>query len=210
MADGLLGRWSQRKQAVREGKPLEEPVRVAASQPVVGLEAQAKARGDLAAPVTAPSSGALAAEKIAPASERPQAPPPPTLEDVQALTPASDFSSFTGANVSPEVSNAAMKKLFADPHYNVMDGLDIYIDDYSKPDPISLSVLRQMNQSKFLRLFEDDSDESDESDKQGKPAEPVTPETFTEPKKTPDDDPDMRLQQDDAPGQRRPDQGAGA
>ena len=29
-----------------------------------------------------------------------------------------------------------MKKLFADPHYNVMDGLDVYIDDYSKPDPI--------------------------------------------------------------------------
>ena len=31
-----------------------------------------------------------------------------------------------------------MKKLFSDPHFNVMDGLDTYIDDYGKPDPIPL------------------------------------------------------------------------
>ena len=52
-----------------------------------------------------------------------------------------------------------MKKLFADPHFNVMDGLDTYIDDYGKPDPIPLAMLRQMNQSKFLRLFDDDEEE---------------------------------------------------
>jgi hypothetical protein len=33
------------------------------------------------------------------------------------------------------VRNAALKKLFTDPHFNVMDGLDVYIDDYGKPDP---------------------------------------------------------------------------
>lgn len=214
MADGLLGRWSQRKQAVREGKPLEEPVRVAASQPVVGLEAQAKAQGDLAAPVTAPSSGASAAEKIAPASERPQAPPPPTLEDVQALTPASDFSSFTGANVSPEVSNAAMKKLFADPHYNVMDGLDIYIDDYSKPDPLPLSMLRQMASAKFLNLFDE------EEEKPPVTSAPATVPHNAPPSATPVADPasppikteahahpDLRLQPNDAPGAQGPGRG---
>lgn len=58
--------------------------------------------------------------------------------------------------VSPEVRNAAMKKLFADPHYNVMDGLDTYIDDYSNPDPISESMLRQMVSAKFLNLFPDE------------------------------------------------------
>ena len=31
-----------------------------------------------------------------------------------------------------------MKKLFSDPHFNVMDGLDTYIDDYGKPDPLPL------------------------------------------------------------------------
>lgn len=138
------------------------------------------------------------------------------MADVAQLSHESDYSRFVVNGVDEDVKCAAMKKLFADPHFNVMDGLDIYIDDYSKPDPISSSVLRQMNQSKFLRLFEDDSDESDASapsgdadDKQRKLAELVTTETSTEPKTLPDDHPDMRLQQDDAPGQRRPDQGAG-
>ena len=58
-----------------------------------------------------------------------------------------------GQGVAPEVKNAAMKKLFADPHFNVMDRMDIYIDDYSQPDPLPLAMLRQMNGSQFLNLF---------------------------------------------------------
>ena len=38
------------------------------------------------------------------------------------------------------------KTLFQDPHYNVMDGLDTYIDDYSKPDPLPEGWLEKMNQ----------------------------------------------------------------
>ena len=49
-----------------------------------------------------------------------------------------------------------MKKLFADPHFNVMDGLDTYIDDYGKPDPIPAAMLRKMAQAKFLGLFDDE------------------------------------------------------
>ena len=43
-----------------------------------------------------------------------------------------------------DVRNAAMKKLFADPHFNVMDGLDIYIGDYTQPDPLPEGMLAQM------------------------------------------------------------------
>ena len=50
-----------------------------------------------------------------------------------------------------------MKKLFSDPHFNVMDGLDTYIDDYGKPDPIPLSMLRRMNQAAVLGLFDDET-----------------------------------------------------
>ncbi|OZA95867.1 MAG: hypothetical protein B7X59_10900 [Polaromonas sp. 39-63-203] len=72
---------------------------------------------------------------------------------------ASDFKPFMAGNVGPDVRNAAMKKLFADPHFNVMDGLDIYIDDYSISEPIPESMLRQMASAKFLKLFEDDSED---------------------------------------------------
>jgi hypothetical protein len=75
---------------------------------------------------------------------------------VKVLTPQSDFKPFMARHVDPEVKNAAMKKLFADPHYNVMDGLDTYIDDYSKPDPLPASMLRKMASAKFLNLFDED------------------------------------------------------
>ena len=75
------------------------------------------------------------------------------MADVHQLTAESDFSPFVAKNVSPEVRNTAMKKLFTDPHYNVMDRLDIYIDDYSQPDPIPESMLRQMVSAKFLNLI---------------------------------------------------------
>ena len=74
---------------------------------------------------------AAAAHRHAPAAA-----PPPTLDDVAVLTRESDYSRFVAPDVDGGVSNAALKKLFSDPHFNVMDGLDTYIDDYSKPDPL--------------------------------------------------------------------------
>ncbi|WP_366925999.1 DUF3306 domain-containing protein [Acidovorax sp. 16-64-162] len=124
MADGFLGRWSQRKRDVREGKPLQEPAPAPVPlEPAAAPGSRPQAVNAQAAPVPA-TSAAAAAE-----------PPPPTLADAQALTSDSDFKPFVARGVAPEVRNAAMKKLFADPHYNVMDGLDIYIGDYSIPDP---------------------------------------------------------------------------
>ena len=75
---------------------------------------------------------------------------------MKALTIDSDFKPFVARSVAPEVRNAAFKKLFADPHFNVMDGLDIYIDDYTQPDPLPASMLKQMASAKFLRLVEDE------------------------------------------------------
>ena len=85
------------------------------------------------------------------------------MSDVQNLTPESDFSPFMSSEVAPEVKNAAMKKLFADPHFNVMDGMDVYIDDYSQPDPLPKAVLRQMASAKFLNLFDDDKEKNAET-----------------------------------------------
>jgi hypothetical protein len=59
-------------------------------------------------------------------------------------------------DVDPEVKNLAMKKLFADPHFNVMDGLDTYIDDYNTPDPIPKSMFKQLVQARMLGLLDDE------------------------------------------------------
>ena len=89
-------------------------------------------------------------------TERKTSEPPEPLPAIDSLTKESDFSPFMQSDVEPAMRNQAMKKLFTDPHYNIMDGLDIYIDDYGKSDPIPPEMLRMMNQSKFLRLFEDE------------------------------------------------------
>lgn len=73
-----------------------------------------------------------------------------TLEDVANLTQDSDYSPFVARGVDEDVKRSAMKKLFTDPHYNVMDGLDIYIDDYSKFEPITPKMLALMNHAKAL------------------------------------------------------------
>jgi hypothetical protein len=137
--DNFFSRWSRRKAQVRSGDPLPaEPPPVARAAPSAAVPAAG----------VAPAPGTPGAEPAAPR-------PPPTLDDVAQLTPESDFKAFVARGVSPEVRNAAVKKLFADPHFNVMDGLDIYIDDYSKPSPLSAAMMAKMVGAQFLKLVDD-------------------------------------------------------
>lgn len=72
----------------------------------------------------------------------------PTLQDVKILDSNSDYSVFIAKGVDKTVRRAAMKKLFSDPHFNVMDGLDIYIDDYTKASPLSPAMLAALQHAK--------------------------------------------------------------
>jgi hypothetical protein len=106
----------------------------------------------------------------------------PTLADAAQLTPASDFTRFVARGVDPSVKNAALKTLFTDPHFNVMDGLDTYIEDYGRPDPLPLAMLRQMTGARMLGLFTEEP-------------EPEEPE-----EKPVDENAAVRLQPNDAAG----------
>lgn len=180
---GLLTRWSQRKAQARAGAVAPE----AASAPAV-----------VAPPPAFPAAAS-------PTTAEP-APPPPTLEDVAALAPGADVARFVLPGVDEGVKRAALKKLFfSDPRFNVMDGLDTYIDDYGLPDPIPESMLRRMVQSRALGLFDHEEPEAPAGEPQATPdgmAAPALPQSPTaaapaasEPA---DEDPSVRLQQDDA------------
>ena len=177
--DGFLSRWSQRKVQVRQGEKVAPQPSVEPTAPPV-----LPVRAEVSKPEASPSN---------PQGERTaQAPPPPTLDDVAALTKESDFSRFVAPDVDPGVKNAAMKKLFAsDPHFNVMDGLDVYIDDYNKFEPIPKSILRQLVNARVLGLLDDELEE------QPKPDNPDL-----------DENADLQLQPDDAAGQPGAEQGA--
>lgn len=93
----------------------------------------------------------------APPAERQPAPPeadpkapPPELPPLDKLTADSDFRGFFHPEVDENLRQAALKKLFADPHFNVMDGLDVYIDDYSRPDPLPAAMLAQLKHAQKI------------------------------------------------------------
>ncbi|MBU3624836.1 DUF3306 domain-containing protein [Polynucleobacter sp. JS-Safj-400b-B2] len=134
MADGFLGRWSKRK----AGKEVGE-----VELPEKKLEIPKQS--------TQSSSVEIVPEQVA---------PPANLDDVAKIDRLDpDFSAFMKPDVDPAVQQAALKKMFTDPHFNIMDGLDIYIDDYSKPDPLPPGMLERMVQSDMLNLFSKSSEE---------------------------------------------------
>ena len=118
-------------------------------------------RRKLEAARTAPAPATLpAAMSFVPAVEgsSPAAHDPPSalpaasseLPPIASLSFESDFSAFLRPKVEAALTRQALKKLFSDPRFNVMDGLDTYIDDYSKADPISAEVVREMMQSRYI------------------------------------------------------------
>ena len=90
----------------------------------------------------------------------------PTLEDVAQLRADSDYSAFVARGVDKSVQRGALKKLFADPHFSIGDGLDLYMGDYNKPDPIPAAMMSALRhtQSFFAQAYPDKKDEEDEED----------------------------------------------
>ncbi|NMG70702.1 DUF3306 domain-containing protein [Parazoarcus communis] len=128
-AGRFLSRWSQRKlsQAAPADTPLDEAL-----------------AGVTAVPSSLPVTNA---EAVAPVD----------LPDPAKLTLESDFTAFLKEEVGEAVRRQALKKLFNDPHFNVMDGLDIYIDDYSVSEPIPPEMLAKLRSaSEWLAGREDD------------------------------------------------------
>lgn len=182
--DGFLSRWSRRKAQAARGPALAEPAPETPSAPAA------------APPVSIPVPTARPAELT----------PAPTLDDVARIDGASDFSRFVARGVAPAVRRAALRKLFADPRFNLIDGLDIYMADYNRPDPIPPDMLRQLAQSKLLRLFDDDDVAPDAAPAAAQAPAAPPPPTLT----APDENADLQLQPQHAAGRRGPGAGPAA
>jgi hypothetical protein len=90
---------------------------------------------------------------------------PPELPPIEKLTLDSDFSGFFHPKVDEDLRRSALRKLFSDPHFNVMDGLDVYIDDYSKSEPIPPAMLASLKQAQ--RILEWAADQKDVAGTEG-------------------------------------------
>ncbi len=143
MSEGFLRRWAARKAQTEQALP---PV-VPTPTPLHEIEV-------LAAVDDSNSVGEVPTTALEPVL--------PTLEDVRELTCSSDFVPFMREGVAPATRNAALKTLFTDPQFNVMDMMDIYVDDYSKPDPMTPAFLKLLNQAADLGLFATEPDDKEQ------------------------------------------------
>ena len=128
----FLSRWSKRK---------IEAKRVAAGT-ATSRNAAALKRSSV------PSAAESAAVRAGTQASAADAPPLPPIESLRGI--ASEYREFLRADVDEGVRRQALKRLFSDPHFNVMDGLDTYIDDYTKPDPIPEAMLKALKHAQGL------------------------------------------------------------
>ncbi len=144
----FLSRWSRRKTASKAG---------AAGPTADAVPAQAGTQADSALSIDAPPG--------APAEPEP-------LPPVESLTPESDFAAFMKPEVDPSLKRQAFKKLIEDPRFNVMDGLDVYVDDYSKPDPLPEGWLEKIGAVRYLGIFKEEAEEGPDAVKSAPAALP--------------------------------------
>lgn len=127
--ESFLARWSRRKrEAERE---VERPPEA------VATEAPAAAS-------TTPGDEEVARDASTPLAEDPREVATPTdvpLPPIDSLDGlSSDYQAFFQQPVDEELRRAALKKLFADPHFNQMDMLDVYVDDYTQFEPLPAAM----------------------------------------------------------------------
>ncbi len=102
--------------------------------------------------------------------DKPQPPaqeekPMPPLPPVEQLTPESDFSGFMHPKVGDALRRVALKKLFADPHFNIPDPYEAYSGDWTGGEPISEELLATLNQAKQLLFSEKEEAKPEEENK---------------------------------------------
>lgn len=87
---------------------------------------------------------------------------PPTLADVEGLSPQSDYAAFIAPEVDAKVRNAALKKLFlTDPHFKTSDGLDVSVDEAFELASSPQARQRKIEQARAMGLLDDELLEQD-------------------------------------------------
>ncbi len=97
--------------------------------------------------------------------------PPLVLPSIEELTIESDFRGFFHPKADVNLRRMALKKLFSDPHFNVMDGLDTYIDDYSISDPLPPEMLAQLKHAQKIIAWATETQEETDANRAAEAAE---------------------------------------
>ena len=139
--ESFLARWSRRKRAAeREVEPPEQ--RTAPEAPATPHAAVDGAPISGTDPASQPSRQPDLTAK----TEEPL----PSIESLDGLR--SDYQAFFNQPVDESLRRAALKKLFADPHFNQMDMLDVYVDDYTQFEPLPAALRMRLPSARAFLL----------------------------------------------------------
>lgn len=120
VTDSFLHRWSRRKQgqaSSEEEKPIDETF-----------------AGD---------NEDIACAEMSPESDETDV-PSLSMEDVDRLKEGDSAAVFLAKGVSSQIKKAALRKLFHSDTYNVLDGMNEYDLDYSKPTKLTVEVVESL------------------------------------------------------------------
>lgn len=125
----------------------------------VGRWARVKRQADLEKSAATPATGSVKPPaKPATVAKRPDK--PPALPEVGTLTFESDFTGFLHAKVDEKLRRAALKTLFRDPRFNVIDPLDDDLFDPTLWEPLPEGWLSELKQ--FTHLLPERKEEEKE------------------------------------------------
>ncbi len=130
--ENFVSRWSRRKIEARKTE-----------------EKQAEPK-----PSSEPAPAAVASTGAGAAATDPSAPRElPPLESLKGL--ASEYTEFLKSGVDENLRRSALKKLFADPHFENFERFEAYCEDFTQGEPIPMAMLKTLEHAKGL-LFDDE------------------------------------------------------
>jgi hypothetical protein len=131
--DGLLSRWSRRKQAARRNRRGS-----AAPVPVTSPTEAAAAPSPLAEQVPDARSGDTAVARLESGDTEPTVEEiVASLPDIEDLDAASDYTGFLAKGVPEHLARAALRKLWlSDPVFANLDGLNDYDQNFNLIDKV--------------------------------------------------------------------------
>ncbi|MGB8339550.1 MAG: DUF3306 domain-containing protein [Burkholderiales bacterium] len=119
---------------------------------------QEKASTDLPAADVAKAASVVSADAKA-VNVKPEA-----LPTIDSVNLESGVAPFFKQQADESLRRLALKKLLSDPHFNIMDGLDIYVGDYSQPDPIPPEMMKKIRHARQWAMTPEEIVEAEKVD----------------------------------------------
>lgn len=140
------------------------------TEPFLSRWSRLKREGGDAEGVSAPGSAstpsASPGDARKPSDAKEPDAPLPELPPIDELTAESDFRPFMDPRVPDALRRLALKKLYADPHFNVQDMLDDFAEDYTLLETLPAGMASKLAHARRTLLGRGETDRIEAEERQ--------------------------------------------